>query len=156
MAMQNSRFEFESDDRLRDAFRIIERLDAQRNLSTGAVAFFFVLSAGAGVYAFFLLLDAVLWQGINDFVASLVVAVSWVLIFPVWLMTFVGILSLLHSRGITDLKAEARTRLSDLALEPGDLRKIQHVLGSHALRHERLFRTVVAELLADERAGRHG
>lgn len=129
-----------------DALSVLERIDGYRNLHTGVAVLCFFVSAGFGVLAFFLATELALWFGVSKHAALLVVSVSWVLIFPVWVLVYLIVLSLLGALGIRDLRAAVRHRLSDLTLSPDQLRDLQGALVSRPWRHGRIFKRAIAEL----------
>ena len=130
----------------RDALFILEDIDKYRNLHTSVAVVSFFVSAGFGVLAFFLINESVLWVGISRHVAVLLVSVSWVLIFPIWVLIFLFIMSALDVMGITDVRSAVKYRLSNLALSPDQLRELHDILASRNWRHGRIFKSVVADL----------
>ena len=133
-----------------DALYILEDMDRYRNLHTGVAVVSFFVSAALGVLAFFLMTESALWVGINKQVAMLVVSVSWVLIFPIWALIFLFIMSALGAVGIKDVRAVVRSRLSALALSQDQLRELQGLLASRTWRHGRVFKSAIADLTKEQ------
>ena len=131
----------------RDALFILEDIDKHRNLNTSVAVISFIFSAGFGVLAFlFLINEPVLWEGVSKQVALLLVAISWILIIPIWLLTFLLIISVLDVMGIEDVRSVVRYRLSSLKLSHEQLHELQNILASRIWRHGHIFKSVIADL----------
>ena len=139
----------ERGNRLKDTYRTIEELDAWRNLPAGVSVLLFLVSGGAGVVAFFLIVDLVTWLGINEHLATALVIGSWVLIFPVWVLTCLVLQSFLYGIGFKDLKDAAEKQLSALNLGSDELLEVRNALASMDLRHGSLFTDAIANLDRD-------
>lgn len=137
---------FAKPQRRRDALFILEDIDKYRNLHTGVAIIFFFVSAGFGVLTFFLINESALWAGSNKQAAMLVVSVSWVLIFPIWALIFLFIMSVLDLMGIRDVRAVVKYGLSNLTLSRERLHELYDILASRKWRHSRIFKSVIADL----------
>ena len=135
--------------RRRDPLAILTGMDRYWNLHKSVAIACFFLSAALAVLAFFLINDLVLWMGVSKQVAAAFVALSWVLIFPIWALAFLLVMTVLYAVGIRDLRAIATTSLSSLALSRAQLRDLQDGLASRTWRHGRLFKRVVADLATE-------
>jgi len=142
-----------SESKLRDALMVFEELSRHRNLNSSVAIFFFVVSGGLSIRAFFLIIDLPVWGTVGGDVAAGMVSLSWGLIFPIWILTFLGIMSALHALGIDDLRAVARSYLSKLRLGTRDLRKLRDLLAARNLRHGRLFLSAITDLTKPPPAG---
>jgi hypothetical protein len=134
----------------RDALFILEDMDKYRNLHTGVAVVSFFVSAGFGVLAFFLITESVLWVGANKQAAMLLVSVSWVLIFPIWALTFLFIMALLGVMGIRDVRSVVRYSLLNLTLSQDQLHELHRILASRNWRHGRIFKSVIADLTKEQ------
>ncbi len=130
----------------RDALSILEDTDKYRNLHTSVAVISFFVSAGFGVLAFFLINDSVLSVGVTKQVAILLVSISWVLIFPIWALIFLFIMSVLGVMGIKDVRSVVRYSLSNLTLSQDQLHELHNILASRNWRHGRIFKSVIADL----------
>jgi hypothetical protein len=137
---------------LRDALSIFEDLDRYRNLRRGVAIVVFLVSAGCGVRAFFLLNESVLWAGIHEQLAYLLVCLAWVLLFPIMALVFLLIMSVLDAMGIKDLRAAVRYRLSNLSLSQDQLLELRDVLASRPWRHGRMFRKIISDLMIERQS----
>ena len=137
---------FAKPQKRRDALFILQDIDRYRNLHTGVAIIFFFVSAGFGVLAFFLINESALWGGLNKQAAMLVVSVSWVLIFPIWALIFLFIMSALDVMGIRDVRAVVKYGLSNLTLSREQLHRLHNILASQNWRHGRIFKSVIADL----------
>ena len=137
---------FAKPQRRRDALFILEDIDKYRNLHPSVAVISFFVSAGFGVLAFFLINESVLWVGINEQVALLLVSISWVLIFPIWVLIFLFIMSVLDLMGIRDVRAVVKYGLSNLTLSRERLHELHNILASRKWRHSRIFKSVIADL----------
>ena len=88
-------------------------------------------------------------------VAAALIAISWVLIFPIWALAFLVIMSVLYAAGIRDLRAVARSSLSGLDLSRAQLRDLQDAVASRTWRHGRLFKSIVADLTRERMGFNH-
>lgn len=131
----------------RDALFILEDAEKYRNLHTSAAVLSFFVSAGFGVLAFFLIINSALWEGVNVQAASLFVSMSWVLIFPVWMLFFLFIMSALDMMGIKDVRSVVRYRLSNLRLSQDQLHELENTLATRNWRHGPIFESVIADLI---------
>jgi len=146
MKMKRSSGQSEPRSKLRDALVVFEELNRHRNLNSCVAIFFFVVSGGSGLRAFFFLIDLSLWGDVGGDVAAGMVSLSWGLIFPIWILTFLGIMSVLHALGVDDLRAVARTYLSKLRLGSRELRELGNILASRNLRHGHLFMSAITDI----------
>lgn len=131
---------------LRDALYVLEDLEKYRNLHPSVAVLLFFVSAGISVLAFFLMNDSVLWVGIDEQVALLLVAMSWVLIFPIWVLSFLVIMLVLDALRIKDVRTIARRRLSKLTLSQDELHELHDILASRNWRHGHIFTSVIGDL----------
>ncbi len=133
-----------------DALFILEDIDKFRNLHPSVAIICFFISAGLGVLAFFLINESVLWAGITEQVALLLVSISWVLIFPIWALIFLFIMSVLDVMGIRDVRSVVRYRLSNLTLSQDQLHELHNILASRNWRHGHIFKSVIADLTKEQ------
>ena len=150
VSIENSIEQSRGAAKLRDALLILEDVDRNQNLHPAVAIISFVVSIGFSVRAFFFISELVLWEGINEFVALMMVSMSWVLIFPILIFTFLLILTVLRKMGIRDLRSLARYRLSNLALSLDELHELRDALASREWRHGHIFKDVVADLTDGE------
>ncbi|MCP4319125.1 MAG: hypothetical protein GY789_24825 [Hyphomicrobiales bacterium] len=132
-----------------DARSILEDVDRYRNLSTGVAIVSFFVSAGCGVVAFFIILDSALWAGVTEQGALFLVAISWVLIFPIWVLMFLFIRSVLDVLGIKDVRSVFRDRLKNLTLSREQVRELHDIVASRPWRHGPVFESVIADLTSE-------
>jgi hypothetical protein len=150
--MNGSASSLEPGNRLNDTYRTIEELDAWRNLPDAVSVFLFFVSGGVAVSAFFLINNLILWPGINEHLATSLVIISWVLIFPIWVLTFLVLQAFLHSVGFKGLKGAAKKKLVDLNLGSDELLEVRDVLASKELRHDSLFKDAITDLIRNRSA----
>lgn len=144
--MEESSKHSERSAKLRDAVFLLEGIDSYRNLHVSVAIIFFIISAGSGVRTFFLLSDLSLWGEVSEYVALMITSICFVLIFPVWILTFFFFMFLLDVMGIKDLRTAARSRLSNLTLSLDELNELRDVLASREWRHGHIFKSVVADM----------
>ena len=129
-----------------DALVILEDVDKYRNLHTSVAVLCFFVSAGFGVLAFFLIMNSTLLEGIHVQAAPLFVSISWVLIFPILMLVFLFIMSVLDKMGVKDVRSVLRDRLSTLRLSQEQLHELENILASRHWRHGPIFESVLADL----------
>lgn len=151
--MENLNENFGRTDKLQDAIFILEDIDKCRNVHPGAAVFFFFASAGVSVTAFFsiydlflLINDAVLNVKVSEHVALTIISLAWIMIFPMWVLAFLLIFSVLGAMGFTDVQSVTKYRLSNLELGFDELHELHAVLASRNWKHGRIFESVVADL----------
>jgi hypothetical protein len=136
------------DRTMTNAIRALEDIDSRHNLYASLLVLSFLVSCAMGIWAFFILSDISLWgDDIGEFAARAITALSWVMIFPIWIVSFTGFVVILGRLGVTDIGSEARSRLTAMALSRDDLVALRDNPRSHTWRHRRIFRTVISELL---------
>ena len=133
-------------DNLRHAVSELEDMDNHRNLHRGVAILCFFAAAGIGFGVFSLLLDLASMVVVSELVTSLIIAISLIMIFPVWFLAFAFILSVLDAMEIRDVRSVAENRLSNSGLGAEELRELGDILASRVWRHGRIFRNVVADL----------
>lgn len=133
-------------EKLDVAVAALDSIDTQRNLSLGIIIIVFFLSFSAGIASFFVFIDLLLWEGINDFIAAFLASASWVLIFPVWIITFLLVMATLQRLGFTALGNAAQNQLSDLAFTPSELDRLSAVLESKNYKHAAIFQKAINAL----------
>lgn len=131
---------------LDDALAILDGLEGHRNLNTATSILLFFSSSGFAVLSFFFISDLVLWEGVKETVAQLLIALSWILIFPIWILAFLFAMSLLDTMGIKDVRAVANHRLSALMLSPRELHELRDLLAHRERKHGHIFESVVTDL----------
>ena len=134
-------------ERLQDSYRTIKELDAWRNLSTAASVLLFVVSGAMSIFAFDLLSSLLVWPGMNEHLATSLVIISWVLIFPIWILSFLVLQTSLHCIGFRGLKGATKKELSKLNLGADELFEIRNALASKELRHASLFEDAITDLI---------
>ena len=137
--------------RLRDALSILGRMDERRNLSRMAFIFVFLASFCFAVFSFFVISDLILWEGVKETVARTIIALSWILIIPIWILTFLLVLSMLDRMGI---RTAARQRLSGLTLSLDELHELRDRLADRAWKHGRIFQRVITDLTTEKTRAR--
>ncbi len=132
--------------KLHDALSILGSLDEHRNLNVLASIFVFFSSSGFAVLAFFVISDLILWEGVKEEVARGLIALSWILIIPIWILTFLFVRSMLEKMGFEDLRSVARQHLSGLTLSLDELHELCCLLADREWKHGRIFESVITEL----------
>jgi hypothetical protein len=145
---------YEHDERsvkLHDALSILGSVDGRRNLNSLAYIFVFLFSSSFAVLPFFIISDLILLEGVKETVARSLIALSWVLIIPIWILTFLFVLSMLDRMGI---RSAARRRLSGLTLSLDELHQLRDHLVNREWKHGRIFERVLTDLTKEKtRAG---
>ena len=137
--------------KLHDALAILGSVDQRRNLNRMAYILVFFASSCFAVLAFFIISDLLLWEGVKETVARLLIAISWILIIPIWILTFLLVISMLDSMGI---RSVARQRLSGLTLSLDELHELRDLLVDREWKHGRIFKSVITDLAKKQtRAG---
>ncbi len=132
---------------LRDVYSVLQEADEYRNVHRGLAIALFIVSAAIGVAGFFLINELALWPGINEYLASLVVTASWVLIFPIWVVTYLIIMFLLGRVGFKDVRAYVRNRLSKLHLNHKELKGLHENLATEDWKYGDLYQSVIDDLV---------
>lgn len=132
--------------KLREALDIFEELDCHRNLHSAVAIFLFVASAGVGIRAFFMMSDIAAWLELGEFEMLAMISLSWLIIFVVWILAFLLILTLLETMGVRDLRSVTKNRLSSMALERDALLELQKLMAGQNWKHETIFRSVISDL----------
>jgi hypothetical protein len=144
----------ERSDNLAEALSALEELDRRRNLSVAAAILLFFGSAGVAVVFFFIVSDLLLWDGMDELVARLLIAISWISIFPVWIVAFLAAMWLLDAMGVRDMRAVANHRLSELALGLDELHELRNAVANRDWKHGHIFEGVINDLNSETaRAG---
>ena len=133
-------------DNLRHAVSVLEDMEKYRNLHRGVAILCFFAAAGIGFGVFSLLLDLASMVVVSELVTSLIIAISWIMIFPVWVLAFAFILAVFDAMEIRDVRSVAESRLSNSDLGADELRELGDILASRKWTHGRIFRSVVADL----------
>lgn len=133
-------------DKLRDALHTLHEMDRYNNWYEILSIFSFFISAWIGVRAFFIMSDLIIGDGMSDRGALLATSLSWMMLFLVWIVVFLGILFLLNAVGVKDLRSIARDRLSALILSLDELLELRNILTSRNWKNGPVFRSVVAGL----------
>ena len=133
--------------KLQDALTILGSVDVRRNLSPIAYIFVFLASFCFAVLSFFIISDLILWEGVKETVARSLIALSWILIIPIWILTFLSVLSMLDRIGI---RSVAKRRLSDLMLSLGDLNELRDRLVDREWKYSRIFERVITDLTREQ------
>ncbi len=126
------------------ALSALDDLDGARHLSRAAAIALFFVSAAIAVWAFFVLNDLTLREGIEEYVASAMISIAWVAIFPIWIVCFLVTLVGLDALGVRDLRSAAARRLSRLDLGPAELAELAGRAEAGRWKHADLFRRAVA------------
>ena len=131
----------------REPIAVLEDLDRCWNLPRSVAIVSFFAAAATGVLAFFGFNNLVLSAGIDTHAALLLVAFAWCLIFTVWVVVFLLIMTVLGAIGIRDLRSVARSGLADLGLRRDQLQALRRSLASRSWRHRAIFDLAVRDLL---------
>lgn len=132
---------------------MLDGIDKHRNLHVIVSILLFFSSFGFAVLSFLVISDLLLWEGVKETVARFLIALSWILTFPIWFLTFLFAMSVLDAMGIKDLRSVARHRLSGLTLSPDELCELRDALAYREWKHRYIFESVVTDL-AEGKAGR--
>jgi hypothetical protein len=135
-----------SNKKLVDALLIIDTLDTQRNLHRSTPVILFFSSFAIGLWSFFFFFDFVIWDGINNLIASMLASISWVLIFPVWIISFLLLMTALKKLGFTDIKSDAVQKIKCLAMNQDELNALSKTLRSRNNKNGDLFQAAVFDL----------
>ena len=138
-------------DRIRSALDLLDEIDHHRHLHRGAAIAAFFVAAMVGVWGFFVLHDLPLWGEVSEFVAAAIVAISWIMIFPIWIFSFMLIMWALGQMGLEDLQAMARRRLLRLGLAEDDLGALRRRVDAAHFRHANQFKSAIRDLIAGHR-----
>jgi len=133
-------------ENLRRALFALEEIDGYGNLNHGLAISCFVISGSAGVYAFFRMVDLAAWLNVSEFMSLTLISAGWIVLFMVWVLTFLLIVMLFEVLGIRDLRSGARHALSSLPLSLEDLRELREVLATRGWKHGYIFEPVVDKL----------
>lgn len=128
------------------ALQLIDELGEIRNVPRSAAIAVFVISGAMGVYGFFLINDLALWDGISTYTAASIISISWVLIFPMWILSFLVIMTALDFIGFKDVRALAKNNLTKMDLSQRELQKLDEVLIAGEWNHGDILKGVVGEL----------
>jgi hypothetical protein len=146
----NSRISSARPDKVRDALLIIEDSDKHRNLHDAIPFVLFFASAGFSVRSFFWIIDFTTWLGFDKLGPVVPASLAFIFLFVVWIFTFLAFMSLLAATKFTNVRNVASYRLSNLMLNPSELREIQDIVTSRTWKHDYILKSVVASL-ADRR-----
>ncbi len=132
--------------KVHDALSMLDSIDKHRNLHVIAVILVFYFSFGIGILSFFIINNLLIFEGISRFLALGLVSISFVLIFPIWVLSFLFTTIMLDTMGIKDLRSITRYRLSDLTLSLDELHELRHHLVDREWKHGRIFENVITDL----------
>ncbi len=147
MSTEDTVNEVPGTSKLDDAISIFDEIDHYRNLHRSVAIALFIVSAGIGVLGFFLINDLALWDGISEFVATGLVTISWVLIFPIWILAHLILMSVLSAMGIRDISANVKNCLSKLALSQGESQELVQKLDFLKWQHGKIFKKTFADFI---------
>ncbi len=136
--------------RFQKAIGILDDLDACWYMRRGVTITFFFISAGTGCYVFFLFSDLTIWGPVSEQTALFITIVAWVLIFPVWIFTFLFLVSLHERIGGDKFRSITRARLSNLKPGSEELHQLHDHLPFENWRNGRIFKNVLADLESGE------
>ena len=83
----------------------------------------------------------------SEHLATSIVIVSWVLVFPIWVLTYLVLQTFLYGIRFEGLKEAIKKELSSLDLGPDELIEIRKSLASKELRHTSLFEDAISNLI---------
>ena len=152
MNTENSRIRSDRPDRVRDAVLVIEDIDKLRNLHDAIPSLLFFASAGFSVRCFFWIIDFATWLGFDKLDPILPASTAFILLFVVWILAFLALMSLLEATEFKNVRTVAGNRLSDLMLNPGELRELQGIVTSRTWKHDCILKSVVARLMEEQAA----
>ncbi len=155
MNQENSDISSSLEDRLREALVVLAKIDQYRSLSTAAVIVLFFVSAGLAVRAFFLVIDLGMYVGLDKIDPVAPVTVSYVILFPVWALIFLGFMWGLDSLGVKNLRCMAEEGLSKLLLSPAELVALKTALDERDWKHGQEFKSALSTLI-ERRSGPAG
>ena len=142
----NSRISSTRLDKVRDALIIIEDSDKHRNLHNAIPPVLFFTSGGLSARSFFWIIDFTTWLGFDKLSPVFPASLAFIFLFVVWIFTFLAFLSLLEATKFRNIRNVASYRLSNLMLNPGELREIQDIVNSRTWKHDSIVKSVVAGL----------
>lgn len=130
-----------------DALSILDVADQYKNLHGGITSILFFACAGFSVRTFFWISDFTNWLGFGSVDPILPSTIAFIMIFVVWIFSFLAIMSALEAMGLRDVEAMARLRLSTLTLRPDELRQLRDIASQRNWRNGQIFESVVADLI---------
>ena len=133
---------------LETAIRRLEDVDGYRNLHDSIPVLLFVASAGLAARSFFWLIDITTWLGLGRIDPVVPSSISFVLLFVVWIVAFLGFSVVLDRMRFKNLRKFAALRLSDLALTRDELRALKEIVQSRNWKHDRILKDFADDLLA--------
>jgi hypothetical protein len=132
--------------KVRDALSMLDSIDKHCNLHVSASILVFFSSFGFGILSFFVIYNLIIFDGITEFVALMLISISFVLIIPIWVLSFLFTMTMLDTMGIKDLRSITRHRLSGLTLSFDELRELREHLMDREWKHGRIFENVITDL----------
>lgn len=133
-------------DKLDDALSLLEEIDKHRHLHKWAAVILFCVTGALAVYSFFWLIDLTEWLGFSSLDPLLSVAVSYTLLFVVWVFLFLVVLSVLNTSRVNDLHALVKSQLAELQLTPSESAELQRRIALKDWRHGDLLQSALADL----------
>lgn len=137
------------------AARILHNIDRHGGLDKAIEGVLFFGSAALSVYVLLWSVDLPAQLEYRDIDPLGSAFVAWIMLFVVWIFTFLAVLWLLDAMGIRDVRRLARARRSKLTLNSAELGALGKVVESRKKKHGRLYKTVLIDLAYDNR-NRHG
>ena len=133
-------------ENLRQALFALEEIDGYGNLNRGLAIFSFVFSGCVGVFAFLRMVDLSTWLYVREFMSVMLISIGWIVLFVVWVLTFLLIVVLFEAMGIRDLRSVAGSSLSRLTLSRDELRELRDALTTRNWKHGHIFERAVDRL----------
>ncbi len=146
MPVEKSNRDPERTDKLHNALIFLEDTNKYRNLHSGVVVIVFLISAGVGIYSFFIAIDLLVWLGFSGVDSSAPASVAWIVLLVVWVLTFLTIMSILNATGIKDVRSVTSCYLSTLTLGLDELNELSDVVASRNWKHGSIVTSIVTEL----------
>lgn len=136
----------DSSGRLANLFAAFEEIDARRNMHGSVPIVLFLLSGGLAAASFFVLVDILTWFGLDKLDPALPSAISFVLIFVIWILIFLAFMSALEWLNIVDIKTLAEKKLRQASLTEHEKRTVKSTVDANTWRHDRIMKGIVADL----------
>jgi len=146
MTMEEPKNQSERGAEIRKALCLFEEIDGHRNLHRSMAIIIFAVSGGISIQVFFFVSDLSLWGDVSHFIAVGITSLTWVMLFPIWIIFFLSIMCLLNAFKIVDLQGVARGRLSNMTLGSDALGELGDMVASQNFHHGPLYERVISDL----------
>ncbi|WP_428641578.1 hypothetical protein [Roseibium sp.] len=151
MTVKISKAHSGASDELENTLDRIKEIDRYKNLHDAVPILLFLTTGALAARSFFWLIDLMTWLGIGKLDALLPTSLSFVLLFVVWVLAFLGFMSLLDWMKFGNIRTLANNRLSNLALTTEEIHALKNVLKSKTWKHDHILKDVAAHLEGSRR-----